>query len=73
VKFFGTKAEADEWQQKHAAPTDRAPSNVMLKKRVIDARAEPIYPLNADGTPAYKITIAAPPAASLRTNTHQQL
>ncbi len=79
VRYFGNKAEADEWQANSAAMPQHPPRSVTIRKAATSRKsvmlsplAVVVYPMNEDGTPAYKHTIAPTAPQALRTNTHQQ-
>lgn len=64
VRFFGTKAEAAAWEDRHRRPADRvsAPDG-RNKSKAWDKNAPIHYPTHPDGSPAWKFTAAAPPPA----------
>lgn len=69
VRFFGT-AQAAMAHQAHQSAANPA---VVIKAGRWPADLPAHYPLNADGSPAYKVTIAPPPPVPRFSNTHWQI
>ena len=73
-RYFGTQAEADHWASIWIKPVKllqpRVPSQPMTGAARWSPEATVTWPVHADGTPAYKMTIAAPPpTGQFRTST----
>ena len=73
-RYFGTRAEADQWVKCWIKPVKMQPMRPVAQPVTGAARWAPdavvTWPVHADGSPAYKMTIAAPtPTGQFRTGT----